>query len=335
MSATLDMVGLLCEDVTCSDSDDHNSGYTLELDNRARPARTAYEDRRNGSAEPIPSSVRSFYRRAGRTRLLTLEEELELGRRISLGDEEAKRILVESNLRLVVSIALRYCPSGLPLEDALQEGCIGLIQAAEKYDYRKGFRFSTYATWWIWQAITRAIGEKGRTIRVPLDALAVVRKLRHASEALAQVLGRPPSVSELADSVGLAEAKVASLLRAAEDPISLETPVSEEDVLVADMVAAPDPTPSELVLTSIIRREEVEALLRRLTQRERQVVELRFGLTGESPMTLKEVARRFRVSRERVRQIETQALDKLRRIAGLPSGADPIRTETPPEHGSS
>lgn len=327
MSATLDMVGLLCEDEACSDRDDNNGSYMLE---RERPARGARDERVSASAEPMPSSIRAFYRRAGRSRLLTLPEELELGRRISLGDEEAKRILVESNLRLVVSIALRYCPSGLPLEDALQEGCIGLIQAAEKYDYRKGFRFSTYATWWIWQAITRAIGDKGRTIRVPLDALAVVRKLKHAAEALAQVLGRPPSVSEVADSVGLPEAKVASLMRAAEDPISLETPVNDEDVVVADMVAAPDPIPSESVLSSIIRREEVEALLRRLSERERQVIEMRFGLGGEPPMTLKEVARRFRVSRERVRQIETQALDKLRRAAGRSEACEAVRSDAAP-----
>ncbi|MGQ9525741.1 MAG: sigma-70 family RNA polymerase sigma factor [Armatimonadota bacterium] len=331
MSATLEMVGLLCEDTIGSEGFD-SGGYDSGSDDRVPPVSRKSGKFRRSPVESVPSSVKSFYKRAGRSKLLTLQEELELGRRISLGDEEAKRILVESNLRLVVSIALRYCPSGLPLEDALQEGCIGLIQAAEKYDYRKGFRFSTYATWWIWQAVTRAIGEKGRTIRVPLDALAVIRKIRHAAEALAQVLGRPPSVSELADSVGLPEAKVASLLRATDDPISLETPVNDEDVLVADMVAAPDPSPSESVLSGIIQREEIEALLRNLTDREREVIELRFGLNGEPPLTLKEVARRFRVSRERVRQIETQALDKLRRTARTAGAAHVGRLDDPPRN---
>jgi RNA polymerase primary sigma factor len=263
----------------------------------------------------LPSSVKSFFKRAGRYRLLTLEEELELGRRVKQGDPVARRILIESNLRLVVSIALRYASPRLPLEDALQEGCIGLIQAVEKYDYTKGFRFSTYATWWIWQAITRALGEKGRTIRLPLDVLGLVRKMEYAADALTQTLGRPPTTSELADALGMPESRVCVLLRATADPISLETPVGEDDVTIADMVASHEPLASETVVRRLIKREEVEAMLQRLSPREREVLELRYGLNGGRPLTLKEVASRFRVSRERIRQIENQAIDRLRSSA--------------------
>jgi RNA polymerase primary sigma factor len=260
-----------------------------------------------------PNSVRSFFRKAGKSKLLTLEEELELGRRIQEGDEAARQALIEANLRLVVSIAIRYASPRLPLEDAIQEGCIGLIQAAEKFDYRRGYRFSTYATWWIWQGVTRALGEKGRAIRLPLDVLSVVRKLEAAADGLHQDLGRQPTPSELADATGVPEGRVGELLRAASDPISLETPIGEDDVVLSDMVASPEPPGSEGVMRRLIRREEVNAMLSCLSQREREVLKLRFGLDGGSALTLKEVAHRFQISRERVRQIETQAIEKLRR----------------------
>ncbi len=254
-----------------------------------------------------------FFRSAARRRLLTAQEEAELGALIRGGDKAALNELVECNMRLVVSIASRYVTPRMPLEDLVQEGCLGLIRAAEKFDERKGHRFSTYATWWIWQAVTRAIGEQSRTIRIPLEAQGLIRRVYSVSERLLQELGRVPTTHEIADVLGETEPRIAELLQAERDPVSLEQSLSEDSPRLADVVADECGLSAIETLERLIRREEVERVLDGLTHREREVLALRFGLDGHPPRTLGEVAEGFRLTRERVRQIEAGALAKLRR----------------------
>jgi RNA polymerase primary sigma factor len=265
-----------------------------------------------------PGGMSQFFRSATRRPLLTAPEEADLGRLIRDGNKDALHRLVESNLRLVVSIAARYASPRMPLEDLVQEGCLGLIRAAEKFDERKGHRFSTYATWWIWQAVTRAIGEQGRTIRIPLEAQGIIRRVYNVGEKLSQELGRAPTTSEIADVLGEPEPRIAELLLAEREPLSLELPLADESARLADVVADEyGPSPLE-TLEHLIQREEVERVLECLTDRAREILIRRFGLDGHSPRTLSEVAAGFRLTRERVRQIEAAALRKLRDRAPVP-----------------
>ena len=263
---------------------------------------------------PLDDSVRMWLREIGKTPLLTLDKEIRLARRIERGDEEAKVILTQANLRLVVSIAKRYGGRGISFSDLIQEGNIGLLRAVEKYDYRKGYKFSTYATWWIRQAITRAIADQGRTIRIPVHMVETINRLVKLSGQLLQELGREPTLDEIAKEMGVSVERVSEILRIAPEPLSLETPVGEEeDSHLSDFV--PDEVsgaPSDVAARSLLR-DRINLVLGSLTDRERDVVKMRFGLEGDGlPHTLEEVGRHFRVTRERIRQIEAKALKKLR-----------------------
>lgn len=256
-----------------------------------------------------------WMRQTRRAQLLTPEQEVDLARRVQLGDLRAKDILIESNLRLVVSIAKKYNARGIPLADLIQEGNLGLIRAVEKFDWRKGFRFSTYATWWIRRAIARAIINQGRTIRIPVYVAELINKVVKTASRLQQEFQREALEEEVAKEIGLSVDRVREMMRVAAEPISLETPVGEKDnSSIGDFVQSTNmPTPTD-VTSSMIRREEIDGILGRLTNRERDVVRLRFGLDDGRARTLEEVGSELNVTRERVRQIELRAMKKLRHI---------------------
>jgi RNA polymerase primary sigma factor len=261
----------------------------------------------------VDDPVRMYLKEIGKVPLLTAEEEIDLAKRIEQGDEAAKKRLEEANLRLVVSIAKRYVGRGLQFLDLIQEGNLGLIKAAEKYDYRKGFKFSTYATWWIRQAITRAIADQARTIRVPVHMVENINKLIRARRELVQSLGREPSITELSDYLEMPEERVLEIMKISQEPVSLETPVGEEDDshlgdFVQDYVM-PDP---EVTAAQSALKSQIAEALGQLSERERKVLELRFGLVDGKSRTLEEVGAEFKVTRERIRQIEAKALRKLR-----------------------
>jgi RNA polymerase primary sigma factor len=261
-------------------------------------------------------SLALFLREIGRIKLLTAAQEVELAKRIERGDHSAKQHMVEANLRLVVSIAKNYRNQGLPFLDLIQEGTIGLVRAAEKFDHRRGYKFSTYATWWIRQAVARALADKGRTIRMPVHVVEKLNRIVRTERALNAKLGRDPSSAEIAEALELPIEEVDQIRRAAQTPISLERPVGAEDdsefgALLAD---SSQESPEEIV-SSTIRIETLRRVLLTLSYRERRVLELRYGLDGQPPRTLDEVGRAFRVTRERVRQIETQSLRKLQALA--------------------
>jgi len=257
--------------------------------------------------------VRMYLKEIGKVALLTAEQEVSLAKRIERGDMAASRALIEANLRLVVSIAKRYQNRGLQFLDLIQEGNLGLMRAVDKFDYTKGYKFSTYATWWIRQAITRAIADQARTIRIPVHMVETINKLIRTQRSLSQTLGREPSHEELAVALDITPEKVREVLKLNQDPVSLETPVGgEEDSSLADFVEdTVSPVPTEAV-TGKMRRQEVAEILETLSHRERKVLELRFGLRGEEPRTLEEVGQRFGVTRERIRQIEAKTLSKLK-----------------------
>lgn len=261
----------------------------------------------------VDDPVRMYLREIGRIPLLTFDQELDLAKRILEGDEEARKELAESNLRLVVSIAKKYVGRGMLFLDLIQEGNMGLIKAVEKFDYTKGFKFSTYATWWIRQAITRAIADQARTIRIPVHMVETINKLIRTSRHLLQQLGREPSPEEIAVEMEIPVEKVMEIQKIAQDPVSLETPIGEEDDShLGDFIQDDDsPAPHDSAAYTLLK-EQLEEVMNTLTPREAKVLKLRFGLEDGKARTLEEVGREFEVTRERIRQIEAKALRKLR-----------------------
>ena len=261
----------------------------------------------------INDPVRMYLKEIGRISLLTGSEESDLSIRVAEGDEEAKKRLAESNLRLVVSIAKRYVGRGLLFLDLIQEGNIGLMKAVEKFDYDKGFKFSTYATWWIRQAITRALADQARTIRVPVHMVETINKMARIQRQMTLELNREPSEEELADKMGVTVEKVREVIKISQEPVSLETPIGEEeDTRLGDFVPDERNMSPEEYATNEILKEEIRSVLLTLQEREQEVLELRFGLVDGTSHTLEEVGKRFNVTRERIRQIEAKALRKLR-----------------------
>ena len=270
--------------------------------------------------------IREYLKEIGSIPLLTQEQEQDLAKRKSEGDAEAGKKLVEANLRLVVSIAKRYTGRGMSFLDLVQEGNIGLMKAVEKFDYTKGYRLSTYATWWVKQSVTRALADQSRTIRLPVHMVEAVNRIRKAQRALAVKLGREPSNEEIGKEVGMSEKRVTELMQSSGDTVSLETPVGDEDGSnLGDFVADDSNASTEEKAESVFLREEIEQMLQGLNTREREVIILRFGLESGHPLTLEEVGKRFKVTRERIRQIETAALRKLRN----PSRSKKIRDFLP------
>jgi RNA polymerase primary sigma factor len=261
-------------------------------------------------------SLQLFLKDIGKVRLLTAQEEVELAKRIERGDLDAKQKMVESNLRLVVSIAKNYRNQGLPFLDLIQEGTLGLVRAAEKFDYRKGFKFSTYATWWIRQAVTRAIADKARTIRIPVHMVEKLNKVVHIERQLVQRLGREPKPEEIAEELEMSTEEVRDILRSAQAPVSLEKPVGDEEESEFGQFIADEKAESPFDRAAdLLTKEALREALENLSYRERRVLELRYGLGGEHPRTLDEVGRTFNVTRERIRQIENQSLKKLQSLA--------------------
>ena len=261
----------------------------------------------------IDDPVRMYLKEIGKVPLLSAEEEIELAKRMEEGDEEAKKRLCEANLRLVVSIAKRYVGRGMLFLDLIQEGNLGLIKAVEKFDYRKGYKFSTYATWWIRQAITRAIADQARTIRIPVHMVETINKLIRVSRQLLQEYGREPLPEEIAAEMGIPEEKVREIIKIAQEPVSLETPIGEEeDSHLGDFIPDDDaPAPADAAAFTLLK-EQLMGVLSTLTPREEMVLKLRFGLEDGRARTLEEVGKEFKVTRERIRQIEAKALRKLR-----------------------
>ncbi len=261
----------------------------------------------------IEDPARMYLKEIGKVPLLSAEEEIELAKRMELGDQEAKKRLAEANLRLVVSIAKRYVGRGMLFLDLIQEGNLGLIKAVEKFDYRKGYKFSTYATWWIRQAITRAIADQARTIRIPVHMVETINKLIRVSRQLLQELGREPSPEEIAEEMNMPVERVREILKISQEPVSLETPIGEEeDSHLGDFIQDDNvPVPADAAAFTLLKEQLVE-VLGTLTEREQKVLRLRFGLDDGRARTLEEVGKEFSVTRERIRQIEAKALRKLR-----------------------
>jgi RNA polymerase primary sigma factor len=267
------------------------------------------------TVEPSLDSLRLYLRSIGRVDLLTASQEIALAKRIERGDMAAKRHMVEANLRLVVSIAKGYLGRGLSFLDLIQEGSLGLIRAVEKFDYRRGYKFSTYATWWIRQAVTRAIADKARTIRIPVHMVEKLNRVTHVERQLVQRLGREPEPAEIAEELKMTVREVRDVLRVAQMPVSLEKPIGDEDESeLGDFVADDSVEQPFDAATENLQREDIQRALDALPQRERQVIELRYGLRGHEPLTLEEVGRAFGVTRERIRQIENNTLRKLKQL---------------------
>jgi RNA polymerase primary sigma factor len=302
-------------DVLDEMDDEHEgeAGWTAAVARRTSSGRRLAED---PAATVTTDSLQLFLKEIGRVDLLTAAEEVQLAKRIERGDMDAKDKMVEANLRLVVSIAKNYRNQGLSFLDLIQEGTLGLVRAAEKFDYRKGFKFSTYATWWIRQAIARALADKGRTVRIPVHVVERLNKITRAERQLLSEHGREPTVAEIARATELPPAEVEQIRRLAQTPISLEKPVGDEEEsefgqFVADE-NAPDPFDAA---ADSLRTQNLHSALANLSYRERRVLELRFGIGGERPRTLDEVGRVFNITRERVRHIETHSLRKLRKLS--------------------
>jgi RNA polymerase primary sigma factor len=267
------------------------------------------------TVEPSLDSLRLYLRSIGRVELLTADQEIALAKAIERGDMAAKRHMVEANLRLVVSIAKGYLGRGLSFLDLIQEGSLGLIRAVEKFDHRRGYKFSTYATWWIRQAVTRAIADKARTIRIPVHMVEKLNRVGHVERQLVQRLGREPAPQEIAAELKVSVREVRDILRVAQMPVSLEKPVGDEDESeLGDFVADEATEEPFEAATENLQREDIQRALDALPERERQVIELRYGLRGHEPLTLEEVGRAFGVTRERIRQIENNTLKKLKQL---------------------
>ncbi len=296
------------EDEEQAESDEEGRGLQVRLEELRRPEVDL-------TVEPSLDSLRLYLRSIGRVPLLSAEEEVSLAKRIERGDIAAKQHMVEANLRLVVSIAKGYVGRGLTLLDLIQEGSLGLIRAVEKFDYRRGYKFSTYATWWIRQAVTRSLADKGRTIRIPVHMVERLNKLLHAERRLIQQLGREPSPTELADELECTVREVRDVMRITQQPISLEKPVGEEDdSALADFVEDVSAASPFEIASEALRRENVMRVLAALPRREREVIEMRYGIVGGRSRTLEEVGRAFNITRERVRQIENRTLKKLQTL---------------------
>ena len=283
---------------------------------RARPrGRSPAQPELDEAIEPSLDSLRQYLRAIGRVPLLRSEEEVALAKRIERGDMAAKQHMVEANLRLVVSIAKGYVGRGLTLLDLIQEGSLGLIRAVEKFDYRRGYKFSTYATWWIRQAVTRALADKARTIRIPVHVVERLNKLTNAERQLIQKLGREPSAAEIAAELGCSVREVREVLRVAQQPVSLEKPMGEEDdAALADFVEDVSSQSPFEVASEASRRENIARVLASLPPREREVIEMRYGIAGGRARTLEEVGLAFNITRERVRQIENRTLKRLQAL---------------------
>jgi RNA polymerase primary sigma factor len=289
----------------------------IEVVNGAHSSRVEEETPVEVDTKEISTdSLQLFLKDIGRVDLLTAAQEVELAKRIERGDHGAKQAMVEANLRLVVSIAKKYRNQGLPFLDLIQEGTIGLVRAAEKFDYRKGFKFSTYATWWIRQAVARALADKGRTIRMPVHIVEKLNKIVRSERKLRGELGREPTIPEIAIDVEMSVEDVSQIRRTAQLPVSLEKPVGddEESEFGHFLTDESEPLPDEAAETTL-RRETLVKILGTLSEREREVIQLRYGLDGRAPLTLDEVGRAFNVTRERIRQIEHHTLKKLRALA--------------------
>jgi RNA polymerase primary sigma factor len=270
----------------------------------------------------LDDPVKMYLKEIGHIRLLTAYKEVELAKRIENGDGEAKRILIQSNLRLVVSIAKRYIGKGMSFLDLIQEGNTGLIHAVEKFDYQRGYKFSTYATWWIRQAITRSIADQGRTIRVPVHMVDNINKLLRVSRHLLQELGREPSTEEIAEKMELPLDKIKSIIKTAQQPVSLEGPIGNgDDRNLGDFIEDEDSPAPPKIASNTLLKEQLDRVLKTLTQREKFVLELRFGIKGGCSHTLEEVGREFGVTRERIRQIQDKAIRRLRH----PSRSEKLR----------
>ena len=283
---------------------DARSAELAELAERPRRAATPVEQ--------TTDALQLFLKDIGRVPLLTAADEVRLAKRIESGDQAAKQQMVEANLRLVVSIAKGYRGRGLPFLDLIQEGTLGLVRAVEKFDWRRGFKFSTYATWWIRQAVTRALADKGRTIRIPVHVVEKLNQISRAERVLIGQLGREPSVDEIGEAAGLPSAEVEEILRSAQPTVSLEKPVGEEEESeLGRFLADESSVAPEASAETSLRDQALRELLDQLSYRERRVLELRYGLHGEKPRTLDELGRMFNVTRERIRQVESQSLQKL------------------------
>ncbi|HEY8393344.1 MAG TPA: RNA polymerase sigma factor RpoD [Thermaerobacter sp.] len=293
--------------------DGTGTGEPDDVDQLGEPVDDDDEDMSVPDGVALDDPVRMYLKEIGRIPLLTPEQEVELAKRIEQGDEDAKRKLIQANLRLVVSIAKRYVGRGMLFLDLIQEGNLGLIKAAEKFDYRKGYKFSTYATWWIRQAITRAIADQARTIRIPVHMVETINKLIRVQRQLVQELGREPTPEEIAKEMGIEPEKVREIMKIAQEPVSLETPIGEEeDSHLGDFIEDEDALAPAEAASQLLLREQLEDVLHTLTDREQKVLRLRFGLDDGRQRTLEEVGQVFGVTRERIRQIEAKALRKLR-----------------------
>jgi RNA polymerase primary sigma factor len=301
-------------DSPLSDLDDRDAGVEQGKALRARLGEMKKGELEE-SVEQNLDSLRLYLRSIGRVPLLSAEEEVALAKRIERGDIAAKQHMVEANLRLVVSIAKGYIGRGLTFLDLIQEGSLGLIRAVEKFDHRRGYKFSTYATWWIRQAVTRAIADKGRTIRIPVHMVERLNKLLHAERRLIQQLGREPSTEEIAAELECTTREVREVMRMAQQPVSLEKPIGDEqDSALADLIEDVGSESPFEIASEALRRENVTRVLACLPARERGVIEMRYGITGERSRTLEEVGRAFNITRERVRQIESRTLKKLQTL---------------------
>ncbi|MDX1990042.1 MAG: sigma-70 family RNA polymerase sigma factor [Candidatus Obscuribacter sp.] len=279
---------------------------TLTADDAEEPVESPAE----GFTE---DSVRLYLREIGRVKMIKPDEEIELARLIAKGDQEAKKKLIQANLRLVISIAKKYVNRGLPFQDLIQEGNLGLIRAAEKFDHTKGFKFSTYATWWIRQAISRGLADKSRTIRVPVHMVESINKLKKTSARLAQELGRKPNEQELSTALEIPVAKVQEIMQADREPVSMEMPLSRDDeTYIGDLIEDNEATRPDATTADELMRQDLSRMLSQLTPRERDIMHLRYGLEDGRQRTLEEVGRLFNITRERVRQIEHKAFRKLR-----------------------